>query len=184
MTNTTMNATTTMTRESLVTENNKLGLQAYDLVKTTGKGIGIVLPKPSLDDELVVYSMSSVTETHPHDDDGMAKVRRYNEDGTIAKYSEKTGKALPNREKYAIEGIVGIKSYTNPIVALKDFINQNEDIEFDPVVGEVIVEEIEEDFDDYDCDYEDDSADETESTQMKINMKILKALDKILAKLG
>lgn len=125
---------TTLERANLVTENNLLGLQEYDLVKTVGKGIGIVLKKPSLDNELVVYSMSSFTETHPNDDDGMAKVRRYNEDGTICLYSEKTGRKLKNRDIYAIEGIVGVKSYTNPIIAMKDFINQNEDIEFDPVV--------------------------------------------------
>lgn len=170
MMNTTMN--TTMNRADLVTDNNKLGLQKFDLVKTTGKGIGIVLPKPSLDGELVVYSLSSVVETHPHDDDGMAKVRRYNADGTISKYSEKTGKELPNRDKYAIQGIVGIKSYTNPIIALKDFFNQNEDVEFDPVVGEVVVEEM------------DDETEVSAPTQTEINLKILTALDKILAKLG
>lgn len=167
--------TTTMTRKEMVTENNKLGLQEYDLVKTRGKGIGIVMKKPSLDNELVVYSMSSFTSTHLHDDDGMAKVRRYNEDGTIALYSEKTGRKLKNRDIYAIEGIVGIKSYTNPIMALKDFVNQNEDIDFDPVV-EPVVEE----------------TDTTETpvtpaempSQMEIAMKILAALDKINEKLG
>lgn len=132
---------TTLERLSFVTENNLLGLKEYDLVKTVGKGIGIVLKKPSLDDELVVYSMSSFTETHPNDDDGMAKVRRYNEDGTICLYSEKTGRKLKNRDKYAIEGIVGVKSYTNPIIAMKDFINQNEDIDFDPVVAKPVIED-------------------------------------------
>ena len=131
-------------RMALATESNPLGLQAYDLVKTAGKGIGIVLRKPSLNNELVVYSMSSVTTTHPHDDDGMAKVRRYNADGTIATHSETTGNPLKNRDKYAIEGIVGIKSYTNPIIAMKDFINQNEDLEFDPVYVEVEEEVAEE----------------------------------------
>ena len=130
-------------RLALATENNPLGLQAYDLVKTAGKGIGIVLRKPSLNNELVVYSMSSVTETHPHDDDGMAKVRRYNADGTIATHSEATGNPLKNRDKYAIEGIVGIKSYENPIIAMKDFINQNEDLVFDPVYVEVEEEAVE-----------------------------------------
>lgn len=165
-----------MDRKFYVTEDNLLGLQEYDLVKTVGKGIGIVLHKPSID-ELVVYSMSSVTETHSHDDDGMAKVRRYNADGTICKYSEKTGKKLKNRDKYAIEGIVGIKSYTNPIEALKDFINQNEDIEFEPVVfDEPVMEDEVNDFDEVDTPTEMPS-------QMEINLKILATLDKILAKL-
>ena len=168
--------TTTMTRKEMATENNKLGLQEYDLVKTVGKGIGIVMKKPSLDGELVVYSKSSFTETHPNDDDGMAKVRRYNEDGTIALYSEKTGKKLKNRDKYAIEGIVGIKSYTNPIIALKDFFNQNEDIEFDPVVEPVVEETVE----------ETETADTPVEmpSQMDIAMKILTMLDKINEKLG
>lgn len=129
-------------RTNLVTENNLLGLQEYDLVQTVGKGIGIVLRKKSLNDELVIYSMSSASETHPNDDDGMAKVRRYNEDGTIATRSERTGRKLKNRDIYTI---VGIKSYTNPVLAMKDFINQNADIEFDPVIEEP---EFEEDFDD------------------------------------
>ena len=122
-----------MTRErrNNVTENNKLGLQEYDLVKTVGKGIGIVLRKQSLNDELVIYSISSAETTHPTDDDGMAKVRRYNADGTIAQRSEKTGRRLRNRDIYTI---IGIKSYANPVLAMKDFINQNEDIEFEPVI--------------------------------------------------
>ena len=166
--------TTMMTRKEMATENNKLGLQEYDLVLTNGKGIGIVLPKPSLDGELVVYSKSSFTETHPNDDDGMAKVRRYNEDGTIALYSEKTGKKLKNREIYAIEGIVGIKSYTNPIIALKDFINQNEAIEFDPVV-EPEVEE---------APVTETADTPTEMpTQMEINLQMLAMLNKINDKL-
>lgn len=123
--------TTREMRKEMMTENNKLGLQAYDLVQTTGKGIGIVLPKKSLDGELVIYSMSSASITHPGDDDGMAKVRRYNEDGTIATHSEKTGRRLKNRDIYTITGVV---SYDNPILAMKDFINQNPDLEFDPVV--------------------------------------------------
>ena len=171
---TTMN--TTMNRADLVTENNKLGLQENDLVLTKGKGIGIVLPKPSLDGELVVYSLSSFMETHPNDDDGMAKARRYNEDGTIATYSEKTGRKLKNRDIYAIEGIVGIKSYTNPIVAMKDFFNQNKNIEFDPVVTEPEVEE-----------EETETSDTTETTEapspMDINMQILAMLGKINDKL-
>ena len=110
---------------------NKLGLKEYDLVKTNGKGIGIVLRKKSLNDELVIYSISSASVTHPTDDDGMAKVRRYSADGTIAKRSETTGKKLKNREIY---NITVIKSYANPVLAMKDFINQNADIVFDPVV--------------------------------------------------
>lgn len=166
--------TTMMTRKEMATENNLLGLQENDLVLTKGKGIGIVLPKPSLDGELVVYSLSSFMETHPNDDDGMAKVRRYNEDGSIALYSEKTGKKLKNRDIYAIEGIVGIKSYTNPIEALKDFFNQNKNIKFDPVTAEVEEEETE-------------TVDTTETTeapsQMDINMQILAMLGKINDKL-
>ena len=130
--------TTTM-RKELVTENNKLGLQEYDLVQTTGKGIGIVLRKKSLNDELVIYSISSATETHPFDDDGMAKVRRYNEDGTIATHSERTGRRLKNRDIYTI---TGVKSYVNPVLAMKDFINQNEDIDFDPVIEPIIEPEV------------------------------------------
>ena len=126
-------------RMTLATETNKLGLQEYDLVQTAGKGIGIVLRKKSSNDELVIYSMSSATETHPLDDDGMTKVRRYNEDGTIADRSETTGKKLKNREIYTI---TGIKSYVNPVLAMKDFVNQNEDIEFDPVVEPVVEEEV------------------------------------------
>lgn len=117
-------------RTNLVTTNNALGLQEYDLVKTAGKGICIVLRKKSLNDELVIYSISSASETHPFDDDGMAKVRRYNADGTIANTSETTGRRLRNREIYTI---TGIKSYANPVLAMKDFINQNEDIEFDSI---------------------------------------------------
>ena len=163
-----------MNRKELVTENNKLGLREYDLVLTAGKGIGIVLKKPSLDNELVVYSMSSVTETHPHDDDGMAKVRRYNEDGTIATHSEKTGRRLMNRDTYAIQGIVGIKSYTNPIEALKDFINQNENIEFEPVVIEPEVEKV-----------DDTPVAPTEMpSQMEINLQVLAMLNKIADRLG
>lgn len=176
MTTTTTMNTATMNRAELVTENNKLGLQEWDLVKTRGKGIGIVMHKASID-ELVVYSMSSVTETHPHDDDGMAKVRRYNEDGTIALYSEKTGRKLKNRDKYAIEGIVGIKSYTDPVMAIKDFINQNEDIEFDPVVVEPEVEEPE-----TEVGATDDTAVEM-PTQMEINLQMLALLNKIAEKL-
>lgn len=117
-------------RRNLVTENNALGLQEYDLVKTAGKGIGIVLRKQSLNDELVIYSISSAETTHPSDDDGMAKVRRYNADGTIANTSETTGRKLKNRDIYTI---TGIKSYANPVLAMKDFINQNENVVFDAV---------------------------------------------------
>ena len=131
------NVTPEMRRE-MATENNQLGLQVYDLVKTVGKGIGIVLHKPS-DDELVIYSASSACVTHPNDDDGMAKVRRYNADGTIATHSETTGKKLANREIYTI---TGIKSYANPILAMKDVVNQNEDVEFDPIYVEPEVEEV------------------------------------------
>lgn len=133
------NVTPEMRRE-MATENNQLGLQVYDLVKTVGKGIGIVLHKPS-DDELVIYSPSSACVTHPNDDDGMAKVRRYNADGTIATHSEATGKKLANREIYTI---TGIKSYANPILAMKDVVNQNEDVEFDPVYVEPVEEVVEE----------------------------------------
>ena len=123
----------TSERRNNVTENNALGLREYDLVKTAGKGIGIVLRKQSLGDELVIYSISSAETTHPSDDDGMAKVRRYNADGTIASTSETTGRKLRNREIYTI---TGIKSYTNPVLAMKDFINQNENVVFDAVVEE------------------------------------------------
>jgi len=130
-----------MTRErrNNVTENNKLGLQEYDLVKTVGKGIGIVLRKQSLNDELVIYSISSAETTHPTDDDGMAKVRRYNADGTIKSTSETTGRRLKNRSIYKI---TGIKSYANPVLAMKDFINQNANIVFESVdeIEEVDVE--------------------------------------------
>lgn len=120
-------------RTNLVTENNALGLQEWDLVKTAGKGICIALRKKSLNDELVLYSMSSATETHPNDDDGMAKISRYNADGTIKTTSKKTGKKLKNREIYTI---LGIASYANPVLAMKDFINQNENIDFDMLVEE------------------------------------------------
>lgn len=177
-----------MTREmrmELVTENNALGLQEYDLVKTAGKGIGIVLRKKSLNDELVIYSISSASETHPNDDDGMAKVRRYNADGTIAGHSEKTGRRLKNRDIYTI---VGIKSYTNPVLAMKDFINQKEDIEFDAVIEEVedIEDVYEDDCDNCDCDCDCDNCDcdKETPTQAEINVKILTTLDKILEKLG
>lgn len=165
MTNTTMTV-----RKEMVTENNALGLQEYDLVQTTGKGIGIVLRKKSLNDELVIYSISSACETHPNDDDGMAKVRRYNEDGTIATHSETTGRKLKNRDIYTI---VGIKSYTNPVLAMKDFINQNEAIEFDPVI-EPVVEEVDE-----------TPVVSTETpTQMDINLQMLAILNKIADRLG
>lgn len=121
---------TSTERRNNVTENNALGLQEYDLVKTAGKGIGIVLRKQSLNDELVIYSISSAETTHPSDDDGMAKVRRYNADGTIASTSETTGRKLRNRGIYTI---TGIKSYANPVLAMKDFINQNENVVFDAV---------------------------------------------------
>ena len=167
-------------RMELVTENNKLGLQEYDLVKTVGKGIGIVLHKRSIG-ELVVYSKSSVTETHPNDDDGMAKVRRYNADGTISLYSEKTGRKLKNRDIYAIQGIVGIKSYTDPVMAVKDFINQNDAIEFDPVVEDVTETVVV-------------STTETETkevtdgetvaqTQEEVNIQVLSSLKEIVGKL-
>lgn len=161
----------TMNRNELVTENNALGLQAFDLVQTAGKGICIVLHKESAN-ELVVYSQSSI-EKYPHNDDGMAYVRRYNADGTIASTSE-SGKTLKNRDIYTI---TGIKSYDDIVMALKDFINQNEE-DFDPVYVEV--EE-----DDYDYDFEEVEADETEApTQMEINMQILAMLNKINEKLG
>ena len=72
----------------------------------------------------------------------MAKVRRYASDGTISQISEETGKKLKNRDIYTI---VGIKSYVNPVLAMKDFINQNEEIEFNsivvvPVETEVVTE--------------------------------------------
>lgn len=162
------------TRENLVTENNVLGLQEYDLVQTTGKGIGIVLRKKSLNDELVIYSISSASETHPFDDDGMAKVRRYNADGTVAETSETTGRRLRNRGIYTI---TGIKSYTNPVLAMKDFINQNNEIEFDPVIEPVIEEpEIEEE----DVVSKDATA---TSTQTEVNLQILAMLAKINDKL-
>ena len=182
-----------MTREmrmEIATENNALGLQEYDLVQTTGKGIGIVLRKKSLNDELVIYSMSSASETHPNDDDGMAKVCRYYEDGTIAQRSEKTGRKLKNRDIYTI---TGIKSYTNPVLAMKDFINQNEDIEFDPVVEpepEVVEEpevETTETTDGVGADTETDTATETSETvtpsQDVIFTQMLEMLNKINEKL-
>lgn len=121
----------TNTTNRIATVNNALGIREWDLVKTVGKGICIALRKKSLNDELVLYSMSSATVTHRNDDDGMAKVRRYNADGTIASTSEATGRTLRNRDAYTI---VGIASYTNPVLAMKDFINQNANIEFDPIV--------------------------------------------------
>lgn len=123
------NTTTATTRTA--TPINALGLKEFDLVQTVGKGIGIVLRKKSLNDELVIYSMSSATGRHRHDDDGMAKVRRYSADGKIAGTSEATGKKLRNRDKYTITGIA---SYSNPVLAMKDFINQNANIVFTPVV--------------------------------------------------
>lgn len=159
---------TTMNRMEMVTENNKLGLQEYDLVKTAGKGIGIVLRKKSLNDELVIYSISSACETHPNDDDGMAKVRRYNADGTIAQHSETTGRKLKNRDIYTI---VGIKSYVNPVLAMKDFINQNEDIDFDLLVDDTTEECTEE------------TSETVAPTQDEINLQILALLNKIAAKL-
>lgn len=126
---TTNNATAT---GRVATPINLLGLKEYDLVKTAGKGIGIVLRKQSLNDELVIYSMSSANITHPNDDDGMAKVRRYDANGKIATTSETTGKKLKNRGIYTI---TGVKSYANPVLAMKDFINQNPDIEFEPIVA-------------------------------------------------
>ena len=125
------NNTTGTTSTRIATANNALGIREYDLVKTAGKGICIALRKKSLNDELVLYSMSSATGRHRNDDDGMAKVRRYNADGKIATTSETTGKKLRNRDKYAI---VGIASYANPVLAMKDFINQNASIEFTPIV--------------------------------------------------
>ena len=127
--------TTTGTR--VATPINLLGLKEYDLVKTAGKGIGIVLRKQSLNDELVIYSMSSANITHPNDDDGMAKVRRYDANGKIATTSETTGRKLRNRAVYTI---TGVKSYANPVLAMKDFINQNPAIEFDPIVAPTPVE--------------------------------------------
>ena len=131
MPRTTMNNTTATTSTRIATANNALGIREYDLVKTAGKGICIALRKKSLNDELVLYSMSSATGRHRNDDDGMAKVRRYDANGKIATTSEATGKKLRGREKYAI---IGIASYANPVLAMKDFINQNASIEFDPVV--------------------------------------------------
>lgn len=126
------NLTTTGTTSTrIATANNPLGIREYDLVKTAGKGICIALRKKSLNDELVLYSMSSATGRHRNDDDGMAKVRRYSADGTIAATSERTGKTLRNRDKYTI---VGIASYANPVLAMKDFINQSASVPFDPVV--------------------------------------------------
>lgn len=175
---------TLLTRETLSTENNALGLKEYDLVKTTGKGIGIVLRKQSLNDELVIYSMSSATETHPYDDDGMAKVRRYNVDGTIAERSERTGRKLKNRDIYTI---VGIASYTNPVLAMKDFVNQDESIEFEPVTIEEeleeIVEEVEAVEDTEDTATETEDTPVTAPTQADINMQILAMLAKINDKL-
>lgn len=141
MTNRTVTTgTTTGTATGRVaTPINLLGLKEYDLVRTTGKGIGIVLRKQSLNDELVIYSMSSANLTHPNDDDGMAKVRRYDANGKIATTSETTGKKLKNRGIYTITGVA---SYANPVLAMKDFINQSDSIEFEPVVTptEVITE--------------------------------------------
>lgn len=164
------------------TENNALGLREYDLVQTAGKGIGIVLRKKSLNDELVIYSMSSASETHPNDDDGMAKARRYNEDGTIALYSETTGRRLKNRDVYTI---TGIKSYANPVLAMKDFINQNDDIEFDPIMEDVpepaeVETEID---DDVDVDNTEATENTTPSSQDEINLQILAMLSKISDKL-
>lgn len=122
---------TTSTNARVATPINVLGLKEYDLVKTVGKGIGIVLRKKSLNDELVIYSMSSATGRHRNDDDGMAKVRRYRADGTVPSTSETTGRRLRNRDKYTI---LGVASYANPVLAMKDFINQNPNIVFDPIV--------------------------------------------------
>ena len=162
------------TRTALVTENNALGLQEYDLVKTTGKGISIVLRKKSLNDELVIYSISSASETHPFDDDGMAKVRRYNADGTVAECSETTGRRLANRGIYTS---VGIKSYANPVLAMKDFINQNDNIEFDPVIEE------DDDATDTETDVVNDDVSQAAPTQEEVNMQILAMLAKINEKL-
>ena len=171
-------------RMELVTENNKLGLQEWDLVKTVGKGIGIVMHKKSID-ELVVYSMSSVTETHPNDDDGMAKVRRYNADGTISLYSEKTGRKLKNRDIYAIQGIVGVKSYVDPVMAIKDFINQNDAIEFDPITEEVVEDVAEAVVENATDDSVDgDTEGVTTITQDEFNVKVVSLLEQILAKLS
>lgn len=169
-----MTKTTREMRLTMVTENNALGLQEYDLVKTSGKGIGIVLRKKSLNDELVIYSVTSATETHPFDDDGMAKVRRYNANGAIAQTSETTGKRLKNRDIYTI---TGIKSYFNPVLAMKDFINQNADIEFDTVIEPVVEPAMEETT-------ETEETPTTAPTQDEINIKILSALEKILEKLS
>lgn len=130
MPSTTMN-TTTGTTTRIATAGNALGIREFDLVKTVGKGICIALRKKSLNDELVLYSMSSATGRHANDDDGMAKVRRYDSMGKIAPTSESTGRNLTGRDKYTI---VGIASYVNPVLAMKDFINQNANVAFDPVV--------------------------------------------------
>ena len=166
---TTMNRTTATTNNApasarVATPINLLGLKEYDLVRTTGKGIGIVLRKQSLNDELVIYSMSSANLTHPSDDDGMAKVRRYNADGTIATTSETTGRKLRNRGIYTITGVA---SYANPVLAMKDFINQSDSIEFEPIVApttEVPVET-------------------APTTEMEVLMQILNSLEKMNSKL-
>lgn len=180
MPNTTMMNVTTTTNTTdanvrVATPINKLGLKAFDIVRTVGKGMGIVLPKASLNGELVIYSLSSAVDTHRDDDDGMAKVRRYNDDGTIALYSETTGRRLANRDIYTITGIA---SYVNPILAMKDFINQNPDIDFDPVIVDV-----DDDFDDCAFDYDDDDADVAAPTQDDINLQMLAMLAKIADKL-
>ena len=166
---------TTESRETRITATNALGLQEYDLVQTAGKGIGIVLRKKSLGDELVIYSISSASETHPFDDDGMAKVRRYNSDGIVAEYSERTGRRLKNRDIYTI---TGVKSYVNPVLAMKDFINQNEDIEFDPVIEPVIEEEVEPEIEEVA-----ENEETAVSSQDEVNMQILSMLMKINEKL-
>lgn len=167
---------TTESRETRITATNALGLQEYDLVQTAGKGIGIVLRKKSLNDELVIYSISSASETHPFDDDGMAKVRRYNSDGIVAEYSERTGRRLKNCDIYTI---TGVKSYVNPVLAMKDFINQNEDIEFDPVIEPVIEEEVEPEIEEV-VESEEVAA---VSSQDEVSMQILSMLMKINEKL-
>ena len=165
MNNTTGTTSTGSTSARVATPINLLGLKEYDLVKTVGKGIGIVLRKQSLNDELVIYSMSSANVTHPSDDDGMAKVRRYDANGKIATTSETTGRKLRNR---AIYTITGVKSYANPVLAMKDFINQNSEIEFDPIVAPTPVEV---------------AAPTPATTEMDVLVQILGSLEKMNNKL-
>lgn len=158
-----------MNRTDLVNENNMLGLQEYDLVSTTGKGICIVLRRPTID-ELVVYSMSSITETHEKDDEGAARVARYTEDGTV----------VSGKDEFTITGIA---SYDNPILALKDFINQADDIDFDEVDVED-EDETDEDDETMDTDCETSDCETAATTETDIQSQMLALLIQINEKLN